>query len=75
MDIARVGGYHWASIGAAVLSCVSLAMLFVTACLDPGIIPRKQEQPSGGRIRPQRKQDFIINGKVFSLKYCGMESN
>jgi hypothetical protein len=61
---------YWACGIATVLSCASLVLLFVSACSDPGIIPRNEEKRSGVKVRPHRKQDFVINGKLFTLKYC-----
>jgi hypothetical protein len=74
MDIAKrsENGYWAISIG-LLLSCSTLAFLFVTACSDPGIIPRKiapVDDRASIRQKPPRRQDFVINGKLVTLKYC-----
>eukprot|EP00475_Leptophrys_vorax_P027867 TRINITY_DN3983_c0_g1_i4.p1 TRINITY_DN3983_c0_g1~~TRINITY_DN3983_c0_g1_i4.p1 ORF type:complete len:387 (+),score=63.17 TRINITY_DN3983_c0_g1_i4:85-1161(+) len=74
MDIAdRSTDGYWALVIGLLLCCLALFFLFATTCTNPGIIPRKSEPVdfrTNGRQRPPRRQDFVINGKLVTLKYC-----
>lgn len=68
----------------ALLFLWTLAFLFRTACMDPGVLPRsaieeseyyerpETEQRSSGPsyVPPPRTKDVTVNGKPLKLKYC-----
>ncbi|XP_062510886.1 palmitoyltransferase ZDHHC14-like [Corticium candelabrum] len=68
----------------AALFAWTLAFLFRTACMDPGILPRSAiaesefyeaasyEQGEAGAmyVPPARTKDITVNGKTMKLKYC-----
>jgi len=64
---------YWPLLLGLSLYIASMLSLFVTAFMDPGIIPRPSQRIdfwSRNRKRPPKKQDISMNGQKVTLKFC-----
>jgi hypothetical protein len=59
-------------IAQAILSCVTLTLFALTACRDPGILPRcaRVGGQVAGDIRPPAKEILIAHGRAVQIRFC-----
>lgn len=52
-----------------VLGIISLLFLFITGCMDPGILPRQQPDEEYLAGRKPKSRDLTVNGHQVSVRY------
>ncbi len=78
LPVRFLGRSDGAGVGAAVgvaqvvLSGVTLTLFALTACSDPGILPRcaRAGVPVASHIRPPAKEIFIAHGRAVQVRFC-----